>query len=92
MRSVWKRLKRWEKASVIVLTLTTLLTIALYIRDYRWALDEAFKACSEGNLESCQDWRSWADSRIRGMFITLMLCLVIVSSIIGYRYRKPNNL
>jgi peptidoglycan/LPS O-acetylase OafA/YrhL len=88
MMSVWKRLKRWEKAFVIVLTLFVLFSIAFYIRDYHWALDEAFKVCSKGELELCQDWRDFANSRIRGIFVTLWLYSMSVSPIIVYRYRK----
>jgi hypothetical protein len=88
MMSVWKKLKGWEKAFVIVLTLFALFLIALYIRDHYWALDEAFKACSKGDLEWCQHWRDFADSRIRGIFVTLWLYLMSVSPIIVYRYLK----
>jgi predicted nucleic acid-binding Zn ribbon protein len=90
MTSVWKRLKRWEKVLIIVLTLLLLISIVLYIRDYYWALDEAFEACtcSKGDFESCQDLRNYANSRIRNMFVALMTYLALVSIIIGYRYRK----
>lgn len=88
MMSVWKRLRRWEKAFVIVLTLIALFIIADNIRLYHWALDEAFEACSKAWLELCQDLRNYADSRIRGIFITLWLYLMSVSPIIVYRYRK----
>jgi hypothetical protein len=88
MMSVWKRLRRWEKAFVIVLTLIALFIIADNIRLYHWALDEAFKACSKGWLELCQDWRDYANSRIRSIFITLWLYSMSVSPVIVYRYRK----
>ncbi len=87
MMSVWKRLKRWEKVLIMVLTLLLLISIVLYIRDYYWALDEAFEACSKGDFESCQDLRNYANSRIINMFVTLMTYLALVSIIIGYRYR-----
>jgi predicted nucleic acid-binding Zn ribbon protein len=88
MMSVWKRLKRWEKVLIMVLTLLLLISIVLYIRDYYWALDEAFEACSKGDFESCQDLRNYANSRIINMFVALMTYLALVSIIIGYRYRK----
>jgi hypothetical protein len=86
--SVWKRLRRWEKAFVIVLTFIVLFLIAINIRDYYWALDEAFEACSKGDLELCQDLRNLAGRIIGRIFMTLWIFVIGVSPIIVYRYRK----
>lgn len=91
MMSVWKRLKKWEKAYVIGMTIFLLFSTALYIRDYNWALDEAYKSCNKGYYDTCQYLRNWANSRIRSIFITLIFYSLTVPPIIGYRYRKAEK-